>query len=81
MQVPILANRFGIVVGEFVGLWQAPGLETDRFDEGDPGGKAANVRVEHLILHFQGLVLVLGGVLQYVTNDHHKLLKCIVCED
>ncbi len=81
MQVPILANRLAIVIGELISLWEAYGLETDRFDERDSGGKAANVRVEHLILNFQGLVLVFGGVLQYVTYDHHKLLQGIVCED
>lgn len=81
MQVAILAYRLGIEVGELIGVWEASGLETDGFDERDPGGEAANVRIEDLILHFQGLVLVLGGVLQYVTYDKHKLLQGIVRKD
>ena len=52
MQVPILANWLSIVISEFIRLREAPGLETDGLDETDPGGEAANVRVEHLILHF-----------------------------
>jgi hypothetical protein len=81
VQVPVLANWLGIVISQLIGLWEASGLETDGFDERDPGCKAADVRVEHLILHFQGLELVLGGVLQYVTNDEHKFFQCIMSKD
>lgn len=81
MQVPILANWLSIVISEFIGLREAPGLETDGLDKRDPGCEATNVRVEHLIFHFQGLILVLGGVLQYITYDEHKFFQRIVCKD
>ena len=81
MQVPILAYWLGIEIGELIGLWEAPGLEADGLDKRDPSCKAANIRVEHLIFYFHRLVLVLGGMLKYVTYDEHKLLKRIVCED